>query len=484
MNLLHAFAPSLEGRPDEPGLEFGDQTFSFREIDERSNQIVYLLQSRGFNTGDRLAVYLENCPEFIFLFLAAAKLGVIFVPVNILYKEREVSHILNDASPKAVVAQGEVPGHGSVWLVSDLIREASQFPRKPFQSTTTGDSIAAIVYTSGTTGASKGAMLTHNNFIANGINLTSAWLITERDRFLLALPLFHVHALGNGVMIWLITGCRMRLLERFEHQKAPAEFLSFRPTLFFGVPTIYIRLLDQESATARQIGASLRLFVCGSAPLPAHVLDAFRDKYGHTILERYGMTETLMNISNPYFGTRKAGTVGLPLPGISAKVMNEDGTPAAVGAIGEVYIKGPNVFAGYWNRDEATRQAFRDGYFKTGDLGFIDADGYFTLNGRKSDLIISGGFNIYPREIEEFLLEQPGVAEAAVVGVAHPVRGEVPVAYLVLSGQTDINSLEAMCRNHLASFKIPRAFVTVEKLPRTALGKVQKHLLPKPDFKG
>jgi acyl-CoA synthetase (AMP-forming)/AMP-acid ligase II len=164
--------------------------------------------------------------------------------------------------------------------------------------------------------------------------------------------------------------------------------------------------------------------------------------------------------------------------------MNEDGTPAATGAIGEVYIKGPNVFAGYWNRDEATRQAFRDGYFKTGDLGFIDADGYFTLNGRKSDLIISGGFNIYPREIEEFLLEQPGVAEAAVVGVAHPVRGEVPVAYLVLSGQTDINSLEAMCRNHLASFKIPRAFVTVEKLPRTALGKVQKHLLPKPDFKG
>ncbi|HQQ98979.1 MAG TPA: AMP-binding protein [Cyclobacteriaceae bacterium] len=484
MNLLHAFAPSLEGRPDEPGLEFGDQTFSFREIDERSNQIVYLLQSLGFKSGDRLAVYLENCPEFIFLFIAAAKLGVIFVPVNILYKEREVSHILTDAAPKAVVAQGEVPGQSTVWLLSDLTREASQFPKKAFQSATTGDSIAAIVYTSGTTGASKGAMLTHNNFIANGINLVSAWQINERERFLLALPLFHVHALGNGVMIWLMTGCRMRLLERFEHQKAPAEFLSFKPTLFFGVPTIYIRLLDQESDTARQIGASLRLFVCGSAPLPAQVLDAFREKYGHTILERYGMTETLMNISNPYFGTRKAGTVGLPLPGISAKVMNEDGSPAVVGAVGEVYIKGPNVFAGYWNRADATEQAFKDGYFKTGDLGFIDADGYFTLNGRKSDLIISGGFNIYPREIEEFLLEQPGVTEAAVVGVAHPVRGEVPVAYLVVSAQVDVATLEATCRTHLASFKIPRAFVKVEKLPRTALGKVQKHLLPKPDFKG
>ncbi len=483
MNLLHAFAPSFDGHADNTGLEFGDQTFSFRQIDQRSNQIVYLLQSRGFTDGDRLAVYLENCPEFIFLFLASAKLGVIFVPVNILYKEREVSHILNDASPKAVIAQGEVPGHGSTWLLADLNREADKFPKTAFQSATNGDSTAAIVYTSGTTGASKGAMLTHNNFIANGINLVTAWQINEGERFLLALPLFHVHALGNGVMIWLMTGCRMRLLERFEHQKAPTEFVAFKPTLFFGVPTIYIRLLDQDVSLARQIGASLRLFVCGSAPLPAQVLDAFREKYGHTILERYGMTETLMNISNPYYGTRKAGTVGLPLPGISAKVMNDDG-PAAIGSIGEVYIKGPNVFSGYWNRADATQQAFKDGYFKTGDLGFIDTDGYFTLCGRKSDLIISGGFNIYPREIEEFLLEQPGIAEAAVVGVAHPVRGEVPVAYLVLSSASlDIAVLEATCRNHLASFKIPRAFVTVEKLPRTALGKVQKHLLPSPYFK-
>lgn len=484
MNLLHAFATAFHGHADDTGLEFGNHTYSFREIDQRSNQFLYLLQSRGFAHGDRLAVYLENCPEFIFLFLAAAKLGVIFVPVNILYKEREVSHILNDATPKAVVAHGMVPGHSSAWQLVDLNREADNFPKTSFQSATTGDSMAAIVYTSGTTGASKGAMLTHNNFIANGINLVTAWQINEHEGFLLALPLFHVHALGNGVMIWLMTGCKMRLLERFEHQKAPAEFLSFKPTLFFGVPTIYIRLLDQEQSIAQQIGSSLRLFVCGSAPLPAHVLDAFREKYGHTILERYGMTETLMNISNPYFGVRKAGTVGLPLPGISAKVMNEDGTPSTVGTIGEVYIKGPNVFAGYWNRADATQQAFRDGYFKTGDLGFIDADGYFTLCGRKSDLIISGGFNIYPREIEEFLLEQPGVAEAAVVGVAHPVRGEVPVAYLVLSGAPlDMTVLEATCRDHLASFKIPRAFVTVEKLPRTALGKVQKHLLPAPDFK-
>jgi malonyl-CoA/methylmalonyl-CoA synthetase len=482
MNLLHAFAPSLTARANDIGLEFGNSSFSFRDIDQRSNQLVHLLQSKGFCYGDRLAVYLENCPEFIFLFLAATKLGVVFVPVNILYKEREVSHILQDASPKAVIAQGEVPGHAAAWLLTDLNHEADHFPVTDIQSQTDGDSTAAIVYTSGTTGASKGAMLTHNNFMANGFNLVSAWQIRESERFLLALPLFHVHALGNGIMVWLITGCRMRLLERFEHQKAPAEFLGFKPTLFFGVPTIYIRLLEQDHTIAKQIGACLRLFVCGSAPLPAHVLDAFYEKFGHTILERYGMTETLMNISNPYFGKRKAGTVGLPLPGISAKIMNEDGTTTDTGTIGEVYIKGPNVFSGYWQRPDATQQAIRDGYFKTGDLGFVDADGYFTLCGRKSDLIISGGFNIYPREIEEFLLEQPGIAEASVVGVSHPVRGEVPVAYVVAPSGMDVAALEAACRKHMASFKIPRAFVAVEKLPRTALGKVQKHLLPSPSF--
>jgi malonyl-CoA/methylmalonyl-CoA synthetase len=254
----------------------------------------------------------------------------------------------------------------------------------------------------------------------------------------------------------------MRLLERFDHQTATAQFLDFRTTLFFGVPTMYVRMLQTPPDAAREIGQHMRLFVSGSAPLPAQVLEDFRELFGHTILERYGMSETLMNISNPYVGERRPGTVGLPLPGVSVRL---DET-------GEVYVKGPNVFAGYWRRE-----AFTHGWFKTGDIAERSADGYYTLCGRKSDLIISGGFNIYPREIEEFLMEQPGVAEAAVVGETDPVRGEIPVAYLVMRGDLNQGALEARCREKLASFKIPRRFEQVKELPRNALGKVQKHLL-------
>jgi malonyl-CoA/methylmalonyl-CoA synthetase len=403
------------------------------------------------------------------LFLGCVKLGVIFVPVNILYKEREVTHILNDAEPK-------------VFLTSENMRElsgaAEAMPPDRPRVTLDGDTPAGIIYTSGTTGASKGAILTHNVFAANALNLLACWQITSEDRFLLALPLFHVHALGNGLHCWLIGGCRMRLLERFEHQKATAEFLDFRPSLFFGVPTIYVRLLETQPAAAREIGRGMRLFVSGSAPLPAQVLEEFRNLFGHTILERYGMTETLMNISNPYTGERRPGSVGLPLPGLSVRLLNDQGQPVPDGETGEVYLRGPNVFPGYWRREEATRQAFLDGYFKTGDLAVRSPDGYYTLCGRRSDLIISGGFNIYPREIEEFLLEQPEVAEAAVAGVPDRLRGEVPVAFIVSRGPLDAAVLEQRCREKLASFKVPRAFIAVDALPRNALGKVQKHLLP------
>jgi malonyl-CoA/methylmalonyl-CoA synthetase len=271
----------------------------------------------------------------------------------------------------------------------------------------------------------------------------------------------------------------MRLLERFDHQTAAQEFLDFRPTLFFGVPTIYVRLLDMPPETAREIGSSMRLFVSGSAPLPAQVLEEFRSLFGHTILERYGMSETLMNMSNPYAGERRPGSVGQPLPGVSVRLLKADGTAAGVGETGELYLRGPNVFPGYWKRDEATQAAFSDGYFRTGDLAVQDADRYYTLSGRKSDLIISGGFNIYPREIEEFLMEQEEVLEAAVAGVPDRLRGEVPVAYVVPRGELDAGLLEARCREKLASFKVPRAFIQVKQLPRNALGKVQKHLLPR-----
>jgi malonyl-CoA/methylmalonyl-CoA synthetase len=464
MNLTQLFDLSFRGRRDQVALEFGERTFTFGEIDARSNRMAALFRERGLETGDRLCVYLANRLELIDIYLACAKLGVIFVPINILYRDREILHILADAEPKAVVAAQEMPGTVPLWHVDDLILpESAERPDVPLD----GDAPASLVYTSGTTGASKGAILTHNNFAANAINLCACWDITASDRFLLALPLFHVHALGNGLHCWLLSGCRMRVLERFEHGKAAAEFTAFRPTLFFGVPTVYVRLLDLPEETAREVGGFMRLFVSGSAPLPPHVLEAFRAKFGHTILERYGMTETLMNISNPYCGERRAGTVGLPLPGVSARIVD-----------GELQVRGPNVFAGYWRREAQTTSAFDEGWFRTGDMAERSADGYHTLLGRKSDLIISGGFNIYPREIEDFLTEQPEVAEAAVVGVPDPIRGEVPVAYIVPRTPVSADVLEARCRAALASFKLPRAFVSLEKLPRTALGKIQKHLLP------
>ena len=478
MNLSQLFDLSLLGRRDSPALEFQGVTYTFGAIDGRSNRLAHLLAKRGFQTGDRLCVYLSNCIEMIDLYLACVKLGVIFVPINILYRDREITHILTDADPRALAANGDFASPVPIWNPADLTRQAAALPDERPRVPLSGDAPAGIIYTSGTTGTSKGAVLTHNNFAANAVNLTACWQITSADRFLLALPLFHVHALGNGLHCWLVSGCRLRLLERFEHQKAAAEFLDFRPSLFFGVPAIYVRLLDIPAEQARQIGAAMRLFVSGSAPLSPQVFDEFRALFGHTILERYGMSETLMNISNPYAGERRPGSVGLPLPGVSVRLLNAEGQTVA-DETGEVYLKGPNIFAGYWRRDDATQAAFRDGYFRTGDLAVRSADGYYTLCGRKSDLIISGGFNIYPREIEEFLEEQEGVAEAAVASAPDRVRGEVPVAYIVTTRPLDPADLAACCRAKLASFKIPRSFIVVDKLPRNALGKIQKHLLPK-----
>jgi malonyl-CoA/methylmalonyl-CoA synthetase len=308
------------------------------------------------------------------------------------------------------------------------------------------------------------------------------------------LPLFHVHGLGNGVCAWLASGCRMRLVERFDHQRAAALFEAFQPTLFFGVPTIYLRLLDLPSDVAQRIGERTRLFVSGSAPLPSRVFDAFRDRFGHSILERYGMSETLMLISNPYDGERRPGTVGFPLPGVSVRLVNDDGeqigkkadkeAEAGEGQIGRIEVRGANVFREYWRNPDATRAAFAgsvdERWFRTGDLAERSSDGYYTLRGRASDLIISGGFNIYPREIEELLLELPGIAEVAVVGAPDDRRGEVPVAYVVAPAGFDEAAARELCARSLASFKAPRAFVRVDALPRNALGKVQKHLLPPP----
>jgi malonyl-CoA/methylmalonyl-CoA synthetase len=322
----------------------------------------------------------------------------------------------------------------------------------------------------------KGAVLSHGNLAANAANLVAAWRITSADRYLAVLPLFHVHGLGNGVGAWLASGCLMRLEERFEHERAAAVFEAFRPTLFFGVPTVYVRLLETPEDAARRIGARMRLFVSGSAPLPAHVFEAFRATFGHAILERYGMTETLMIASNPYDGERRPGTVGQPLPGVGTRIVDAQGGDVGDGEVGELLVRGPAVFPGYWRRPDATAEAFAGDWFRTRDLAVRSADGYVALRGRASDLIITGGFNVYPREVEDVLLEQPGVRETVVVGRPDERRGEVPVAYVV--GEANPAALEAACRRQLASFKVPRAFFHVDSLPRNALGKVEKHRLP------
>jgi malonyl-CoA/methylmalonyl-CoA synthetase len=485
MNLVQLFDLSLRGRAEQPALEYYDgdaamHTLTFAEVNERSTRMARVLQKRGLVKGDRVCVYLANSVHFIDIYLACIRSGIIFVPINILYKEREVAHILRDAEPAAVIADGELPADASVWQLRGLASEAACESPEFGDAILDGDSPAAIVYTSGTTGTSKGAVLTHNNFASNSAALNTCWQITSADRLLLPLPLFHVHGLANGLHCWLLAGCRMRLLERFDQKTAERQFLDFRPTLFFGVPTVYVRLLDMPEESAQDIGGFMRLFVSGSAPLPAHVLEEFRSRFNHTILERYGMTETFMNITNPYIGERRPGSVGVPLPGVSVEVRDPAGNRLPDGEAGELYVRGPNVFAGYWRREDATRAAFIDGYFRTGDIGVRSEDGYYTLHGRKSDLIISGGFNIYPREIEEFLLEQEEVMEAAVASIPDAVRGEVPVAYVVCRSDFDPQALKPRCQAVFASFKIPRTFTRVDRLPRTALGKVQKHLLPQP----
>ena len=490
MNLQMLFEPSLVRRADRLGLEFQGNHYTFGQIERRSNQLAHRFLAEGLAPGDRVAAYVANCVELIEIYLATVKAGLVYTPINILYREAEVEHILSDAEPKVLFSHREsdevvasvAAGRPQMehWHVEHIRSLVDGQPDAPPPGPLSGDSIAVLVYTSGTTGRPKGAMLTHGNFAANAQNLIECWRITGDDRLLLPLPLFHVHGLANGLHTWLALGYRLRLLERFQKETILHELLDFKPTLFFGVPTMYTRLLETPPETAREIGRSTRLFVSGSAPLPAATLEKFRDLFGHVILERYGMSETLMNTSNPYEGERRPGSVGLPLPNVSIRLCNAGGEDVGQEETGEVLIKGPNVFSGYWRNPSATSESFtEDGYFRSGDLGTRSQDGYYTLQGRLKELIITGGFNVYPREVEEFVLRQPGVEGAAVVGVADPLKGEVPVIFVVPDPRApaDLKVLEAACRKGLASFKVPKRFLMVDELPRNALGKVQKHFL-------
>jgi len=485
VSLPELFAQTFRDRARDVAVEWACQEYTFADLDARANRMAAALAARGLATGDRLALQIPNRLEYLDLFLAATRLGVVLVPINVLYRDREAGHILNDASPKALVSAstesyvGPDFSRANIWQVDDLAADAASRPAIAPATLLDAATPAAIIYTSGTTGAAKGAVITHGALAANARNLVDAWRITAADRLLLALPLFHVHGLGNGVHSWLLSGCRTRLLERFDHRSAAATFLDFRPTLFFGVPTMYVRMLEIEESTARAIGGALRLCVSGSAPLAAQVLEEFDARFGQRILERYGMTETLMTLGNPYDGERRAGTVGKPFAGVTARIATETGDAAPDGVAGELLVQSPTLFAGYWNRPDATAAAFRDGWFATGDIAERSEDGYYTLCGRKSDLIISGGFNIYPREIEEVLADHPGVAEVAVAGMADRLKGEVPVAFVVARTEPPVDAAELVdyCAARLASFKVPRDVRFVGVLPRNAMGKVEKKRL-------
>ena len=453
--------------PDGRRVSYGAMT---RLVD----RIAAALALRGVAPGDRVVAQVEKCPEAIALYLACLRRGAVFVPLNTAYTTAEVEYFLGDADPKLAIG---VAGSGI-----SLTELASSECGPTTAGIDVGESdLAALLYTSGTTGRSKGAMLTRANLATNAITLAQTWRFTQDDVLLHALPIFHVHGLFVAINTVLAAGSAMLFLPRFDAD----EVVRLLPeaTVMMGVPTFYTRLL-QHPAFTRERCANIRLFVSGSAPLLAETHREFRERTGHAILERYGMSETLMNTSNPYDGDRVAGSVGPALPGVETRIADpESGTPLPeTGAVGMIEVRGPNVFCGYWRMPEKTAAEFRkDGFFITGDVGRLDERGYLFIVGRAKDLIISGGYNVYPVEVETELDALAGVAESAVIGVPHPDFGEGVTAVVVAraGAALDENALRAALERRLARYKLPKRIVVVSEMPRNAMGKVQKAELRK-----
>ncbi|MEM7694559.1 MAG: AMP-binding protein [Pseudomonadota bacterium] len=468
--------------------------YTYAHVDDVSGRFAAKLAARGVVPGDRVAAQVEKSIEAIMLYLGAVRAGAVFLPLNTAYTPAEVATFLDDAEPRvflcdpsreaalAPVAKaagarldtfgiwGEGPA-GTFLDEAEAAGESLSVPRA-------ADDLAAILYTSGTTGRSKGAMLSHGNLLSNAKTLAALWHFTADDHLIHALPIFHVHGLFVATNIVLAAKASMHVLPKFDAATVTAAMEN--ATALMGVPTFYTRLLDHPAFT-REAAAGMRLFVSGSAPLLAETHQAFEARTGHKILERYGMTETGMNTSNPYEGARKAGTVGPPLPDVAVRVVDEAGAPVPVGAVGAVEVKGPNVFQGYWRLAEKTAEEMcADGFFKTGDLGSFDEEGYLTIVGRSKDLIISGGFNVYPKEVELAIDTHEGVLESAVIGVPHKDFGEGVMAVVVRrDAAVTADALAAHLGEALARYKQPKAFAFVDALPRNAMGKVQKAELRK-----
>ena len=474
--------------------------YSWRDLDRATAMMANLLKSLALPEGSRVAVQVEKSVEALMLYLATLRAGYVFLPLNTAYQSAEIEYFLGNAEPAVVVCSGANFGWVSkiafkagtqhVFTLNED-RTGSLLERAAHQSDQhqaiprQADDLAAILYTSGTTGRSKGAMLTHGNMLSNALTLKDYWGWKKGDVLIHALPIFHVHGLFVAIHGALINGSKMIWMAKFDPKRA-ISYMN-QATVFMGVPTLYVRMLSELSLNKAAV-KNMRLFIAGSAPLLIETFTEWQERTGHTILERYGMSETAMLTSNPYGpdtryakqSERRGGTVGFPLPGVLLRVMADDGQNLPVGEIGGIQVKGPNVFKGYWRMPEKTAEEFTaDGFFKTGDVGQVDERGYVTIVGRSKDLIISGGYNVYPAEIEGYINEMKGVAESAVVGVPHPDFGEVGVAVVIAKPNAIIQPevVLAELKAKLANFKIPKRCFVVAELPRNTMGKVQKNLL-------
>ena len=496
-NLYTLFRSRFPQDLDDCWLETDDaKYYSWRDLERGTAKIANLFTSLQLPPGSRIAAQVEKSPEALMLYLATVRAGFVYLPLNTAYRASEMAYFIGNATPAVVVCSPKNFG----WITQIAFREGTRHVftlDEPHQGRNSGtllsravhhadhfdtvhrepDDLAAILYTSGTTGRSKGAMLSHDNLASNIRVLQKAWQWQQGDVLLHALPLFHIHGLFVAAHGALMNGSKTIFLSKFDSASVMRHLP--RATVFMGVPTYYVRLLS-DPALNHDVCKNIRLFVSGSAPLLTETFETFIEKTGHTILERYGMSETAMLTSNPYQGPRKAGTVGPALPGVSVRVMNQEAQVCGTDEIGDIQVRGPNIFKGYWQMPEKTAEEFtEDGYFKTGDVGRVDADGYVSIVGRSKDLIISGGYNVYPKEIESVIDEMSGVLESAVIGVPHADFGEAVVAVVVMRDGATLSeaALIDTLKTRIANFKVPKRVHFVAELPRNTMGKVQKNVL-------
>lgn len=459
---------------------------SYGELDGKTAQIAHYFSTLGLIKGDRVMVQVEKSAQAIFVYLACLRAGLVYLPLNTAYKKHELQHFIGNAEPKVIIcAPGAVDLFNTLTKATILTLDengegfvAELQENADFQTVHCSENdVAAILYTSGTTGKPKGAMITHGNLASNGLALSSAWDWRDNDVLLHALPIFHIHGLFIALNVALLNSSPVIFLPGFSVD-AVVHSLP-RATVFMAVPTYYVRLLASNDFN-RELCKNVRLFTSGSAPLLPQTFKDFIERTGHTIVERYGMTETGINTSNPTNGPCKPSTVGKMLPGISARIVNDDGLEVNINETGNLQIKGPNVFIGYWKMPEKTADEFTDdGYFKTGDVASIDNEGYITLVGRSKDLIITGGLNVYPKELESIIDRFPGVKESAVIGLPHPDFGEAVTAVIVKDGTYDIDedTVTSKLKDKVAGFKVTKRVFFVAELPRNTMGKVQKNIL-------